>query len=160
MIGEYPTVGCLILLDKAHYTNIESMVQALQATLTISIQRDPQNTVQEGTALLGGSQHQMIMLAQEVGDLIAVHIEFDEHEVMHLSQQTGLSFKQLFMPYVQAAKSVLGVLAVGIGFELSPPFDLREETTQEAGIAVLFYRDEAHKSWSRRQTMPLVGHDD
>ncbi len=159
MIGEYPTVGCLVLLEKASFVDIAGVVQALQSAIPLSIQPDSHNAVQVGEAMLGGSRQEMIMLAQEVGDIVAVHIEFDEHDVIHLSQQSGQSFEQLFMPYVQAAKSVPGVLAVGIGFELSPPSDLLEETTQEAGIAVLFYRDEAHKSWSRRQTMPLVGHD-
>ena len=159
MIGEYPTVGCLILLEKAHYTSIEGLVQALQPTTAISLQPNPDSAVQEGVAMLGGGQHQMIMLAQEVGEVTAVHIEFDEQEVMRVSRQTGLSIEQLFMPYVQAAKSVPGVLAVGIGFELSPPSDLQPEAVQEAGIAVLFERDEEHKSWSRQQTLPLVGHD-
>ena len=158
MIGEYPTVGCLILLDKAYFVSVEAVIQALQSALPISIQPDPQNTVLLGEAQIGGSLHEIIVLAQEAGDMTAVHIEFDEHEIIQVAQNTALSFEQLFMPYVQAAKSVPGILAIGIGFELSPPVDLQAAAIQEAGIAVLFERDEEHKSWSRQQTMPLVGH--
>ncbi len=158
MIGEYPTVGCLMLLEKASFQSLESVVQALQPTTAIGIEPDPTNNVQYGHAMLGGSQLEMLALVQEAGDVTAVHIEFDEADVTRIAQQTGLSFEQLFMPYVQAAKAVPGVLAIGVGFELSPPSDFYTETIQEAGIAVLFERDEEHKSWSRQQTMPLVGH--
>ena len=158
MIGECPTVGCLILIEKASFSGLGSVVQALQPALNITIHPGTRNAAQDGTATLGDSRHEMIMLAQEAEDVVAVQIEFDEDEVEGVKQATGLSVEQLFMPYVQAAKTLPGVVAVGIGFELSPPADLREETTQEVGIAVLFYRDEAHKSWARRQTMPLVGH--
>lgn len=158
MIGEYPTVGCLILLDRAYFTSAENVIQSLQSSLPISVQPDPHNTVLAGEAQIGGSQHEIIVLAQEVGDVTAIHIEFDEHEIIQVSRTTEQSFEQLFMPYVQAAKGLPGVLAIGIGFELSPPTDFLAETVQDAGIAVLFEQDKEHKSWSRRQTMPLVGH--
>ena len=160
MIGENPTVGCLLLLEKTCYKDIMSVVQALQAAISITVQTDTPSTVLTGEAMLGGSQHEMILLAQDVGNLAAVHIEFDEQQVMHAAQRTGLSLEQLFMPYVQAAKGVPGILAVGIGCELSPPAVFLTETIQESGIAVLFERDADHKSWSRQQTMPLIGHWD
>jgi len=62
------------------------------------------------------------------------------------------------MPYVQAAKTLPGVLAVALGFELSPPADLREQSLRNAGVALLFARDKEHKSWSRKQLSPMVGH--
>lgn len=162
MIGTYPTVGCLILIDKLCFNSLKDTLQAFQALIPGG--QEAASPVSRGEAALGGGMHPMLLLVQEANKqgsdkMVAVHIEFDEEEVMHLARQTGLSYEQLFMPYVQAAKSVPGVLAVGIGFELSPPSDLLTETVQDAGIAVLFARDEDHKSWSRRQTMPLVGHD-
>ena len=158
MIGANPTVGCLILINKLCSTSLEDVLQAFQALIPGS--HDALPSVSRGEAVLGGELRPVLLLVQELGEMTAVHIDFDEDEVEGIRQATGLSVEQLFMPYVQAAKAVPGVLAVGIGFELSPPSDLSEETTQDAGIAVLFYRDEAHKSWSRRQTMPLVGHYD
>jgi hypothetical protein len=148
MIGTYPTVGCLILMDKLSFTSIEDVVRALQAMIPIS----------EGKAALGGDMHPMLAMVQEVGEMTAVQIEFDEDEVAVIRQATKLSVEQLFMPYVQAAKTIPGVVAIGVGFELSPPSDLQEETLQEAGVAVLFARDEKHKSWSRQETLPMVGH--
>lgn len=155
MIGTNPTVGCLILIDICT-GGMEDVLQAFQALVPGS--HDALPSVSRGEAVLGGELHLVLLSAQELGEMTAVHIDFDEDEVEGIRQATGLSVEQLFMPYVQAAKAVPGVLAVGIGFELSPPSDLSEETIQDAGIAVLFYKDEAHKSWSRRQTMPLAGH--
>ena len=149
MIGVHPTVGCLILVSKASFTSIEAVIQALQSIIPIS----------EGRAALGGSMHPMIAMVQEAGEMAAVHIEFDEEEVAQIGQATGLSLEQLFMPYVQAAKTIPGVIAIGVGFELSPPSDLQEESLQEAGVAVLFARDEEHKSWSRQEALPMAGHD-
>lgn len=156
MIGSYPTVGCLILVDKLYFTGIGDVLQAFQALI-------PSNykavlPVSRGEAMLGGGMHPMLLMVQEVDTMTAVHIEFGEDEVEGIRQATGLSEEQLFMPYVQAAKALPGVLAIGIGFELSPPTDFSPETVQEAGIAVIFKRDEEHKSWLRQQTMPLTGH--
>ena len=156
MIGTFPTVGCLILIDKLYFTGLDDVLQAFQALIPGS--HEATATVSWGEAVLGGEMRPVLLFAQELNQMTAVHIEFDEDEVEGIRQATGLSIEQLFLPYVQAAKAVPGVLAVGVGFELSPPTNLEEETTQEAGIAILFYKDEAHKSWSRRQTMPLGGY--
>lgn len=156
MIGTYPTVGCLILIDKICFTSIKDVLQATQALIPSS--HDATTQVSRGEAALGGSMHPMLLMVQEVDTMTAVHIEFDEDEVEVIREATGLSEEQLFMPYVQAAKTIPGALAIGIGWELSPPRDLQEKSLQEAGIAVLFKRDEEDKSWSRQQTMPLVGH--
>ena len=158
MMGEYPTVGCLVLLEKASFQGLETVVQALRPTTAISLEPDQAGAVQYGQAMLGDSQLEMLALVHEAGDVTAVHIEFDEDEVTRIAQQTGLSLEQLFMPYVQAAKAVPGVLAIGIGFELSPPSNFYNESIQQAGIVILFALNKAHKSWSRQQTMPLVGH--
>ena len=101
---------------------------------------------------------EMIVTAQEVGGRAFVQFEFDEDETVNLARVTKLSMEQLFMPYVQAAKTLPGVLAVAVGFELSPPADLREQSLRDAGVAVVFARDEEHKSWSRKETLPMVGH--
>ncbi len=156
MIGSYPTVGCLILIDKLCFTGVKDVLQAMQALIPSS--HDATTPVSRGEAALGGNMHPMLLIVQEVDTMTAVHIEFGEDEVEGVRKATRLSEEQLFMPYVQAAKTIPGVIAVGIGFELSPPTDLQEKTLQEAGVAVLFERDAEDKSWSRQQTMPMVGH--
>jgi hypothetical protein len=157
MIGTYPTVGCLILIDKLCFTSMEDVLPAFQALIPSSYKAII--PVSRGEAVLGGSMHPMLLMVQEMDKMTAVHIEFDEDEVESISKALGLSVEQLFMPYVQAARTLPGVIAIGLGFELSPPRDLQEKSLQEAGIAVLFERDEKHKSWDRQQTMPLVGHN-
>lgn len=158
MIGTNPTVGCLILLDQSAFTSVDDILQALQLLIPITKWNSSEPARLSGEALLGGNMHEMIAFVQRVGEMAAVHIEFDEDQVAHIGQATGLSLEQLFMPYVQAAKMISGVLAIGVGFELSPPCDLREESLQEAGVALLFARDEEQKSWLRQKTLPLVGH--
>ncbi len=148
MIGTYPTVGCLLLMDKSSFLGIGNVREALQATVAIG----------EGEAALGGDMHPMLLFVQEADEMTVVHVEFDEDEVEGIRQATGLSIEQLFLPYVWAAKAIPGVFAVGIGFELSPPSDLGKKSLQEAGVAVLFTRDEAQKSWLRWEMLPLVGH--
>lgn len=156
MIGTHPTVGCLILIDKICFVGIKEMLQALQALIPSSYEAT--TPVSWGEAALGGGMYPMLLMVQEVDTMTAVHIEFDEDEVEGIKKATGLFVEQLFMPYVQAARMLPGVIAIGLGFELSPPNDLQEKSLQEAGVAVLFARDEEDKSWSRQQTMPLVGH--
>ena len=156
MIGTFPTVGCLILIDKLCFTSMEDMLQAFGALIPIGDKMT--DSVSRGEAALGGEMHPVLLLVQDMSQTIAVQIEFDEDEVVSVSQATRLSVEQLFLPYVQAARTLPGVIAVGLGFELSPPADLQEKSLQEAGIAVLFTRDDEEKSWSRQQTMPLVGH--
>lgn len=156
MIGTYPTVGCLILMDKLCFTGIKDVLQAMQALVPSS--HEATMPVSRGEAALGSGMHPMLLMVQEADKMTAVHIEFDEDEVEHIRQAMGLSVEQLFMPYVQAARTLPGVIAIGLGFELSPPGDLQEKSLQEAGVAVLFARDEEDKSCSRQQTMPLVGH--
>jgi hypothetical protein len=156
MTGKYPTVGCLILIDKLCFTSIEDVLPAFQAMIPSS--HKALLPVSRGEAMLGDEIHPMLLLVQEADKTTAVHIEFDEDEVEGISKATGLSVEQLFMPYVQAARTLPGVIAIGLGFELSPPGDLQEKSLQEAGVAILFERDEEDKSWSRQQTMPLVGH--
>ena len=158
MIGVHPTVGCLILLEKHSFTSLENVLQSLQSLIPIGEWNCSENACLSGEAALGGSMHPMIALVQDVGEMAAVHIEFDEDEVAQIGRTTGLSLEQLFMPYVQAAKTLPGVIAIGVGFELSPPSDLQEVSLQEAGVAVLFARDEEHKSWSRQETLPMIGH--
>lgn len=155
MIGTYPTVGCLILIDKLRFTSVEDVLQAFQALIPSS--HEAITPVSRGEAKLGGEMHPMLLMVQEVDKTTAVHIEFDEDEVEGIREATGLSEEQLFMPYVQVAKTIPGVLAIGIGWELSPPADLREKSLQEASIDVLFARDEEDKSWSRQETPPRVG---
>lgn len=156
MIGTYPTVGCLILIDKPYFTGIGDVLRAFGTMISSSHQSII--PLSRGEAALGGRMHPMLTLVQEAGDMTAVHLEFDEDEVEKVTKETGLSVEQLFMPYVQAAKTIPGIIAVGLGFELSPPRDLQGESLQESGIAVLFAPDEEDKFWSRQETMPLVGH--
>lgn len=156
MIGTYPTVGCLILIDKLSFTGIDDLLQAFRPMIPSSYKAIV--PISRGEAALGNEMHPVLILVQEVGDKIALQIEFDEDEVESIRQTTEISVEQLFMPYVQAARTLPGVVAVGLGFELSPPGDLQKASLQAAGIAVLFARDEEDKSWSRQQTMPLAGH--
>lgn len=156
MIGSYPTVGCLILIDKLSFNGIDDLLQAFRPMISNSY--NAVLPVSRGEAVLGGSMHPMLLMVQEVDTMTAVHIEFGEDEVEEIRQATGISVEQLFMPYVQAAKTIPGIIAVGLGFELSPPRDLQGKSLQEAGVAVLFARDEKDKFWSRQETMPLVGH--
>lgn len=158
MTGTSPTVGCLILLDKICFTGIEDFIRRFQSMIPIGEWNRSENRMLFGEAALGGSKHEMIVMAQEFGEKVAVQIEFDEAEINDVVKTTKQSVEQLFMPYVQAAKTIPGVLAIGVGFELSPPSDLQESSLQEAGIALLFARDEEHKSWLRQETLPLVGH--
>ncbi len=158
MIGIHPTAGCLILIEKTSFAGVNQTVQALQSLMPMNNWHYSDTGTSSGRAALGGSMLEMLAHAQETQNMIALHLEFDEDEVVRLTRATGLSLEQLFLPYVQAAKALPGVIAAGVGFELSAPADLREQSLQEAGIAVLFARDEDHKSWSRKQTLPLVGH--
>ena len=156
MIGTFPTVGCLILIDKLYFTSMEDVLQAFKGLIPSGDKMTA--SVSRGEAALGGELHPVLLLVQDMILVTAVQIEFDEDEVVSISQATRLSVEQLFLPYVQAARTLPGVIAVGLGFELSPPGDLQQKSLQEAGIAVLFTPEEADKSWSRQQTMPLVGH--
>ncbi len=158
MIGIHPTVGCLIVLDRSHFTGVKQVIQALQRFISISVEPLHDAGASHGHAALGGAMPEMIVITQETGGRTSVQIEFDEEETVSLARATKTSFEQLLMPYVQAAKTLPGVLAVALGFELSPPADLREHSLRDAGIAVLFTRDEEHKSWSRKGTSPMVGH--
>ncbi len=158
MIGTHPTVGCLILLEKASFTSVEDVLQSLGAVIPIRERSRPNTAPLGGEATLGGGMHPMIAWAEDVGDMAAVHLDFDEDEVMRVGQAARLSVEQLFMPYVQAAKTIPGVLAIGVGFEVSSPADLRQSSLQEAGAAVVFARDEKHKSWLRQENLPLAGH--
>jgi len=158
MTGLNPTIGCLVLLDKAHFTTVERIIQTLQSSVSIQDFRCSETEPSSAWASLGGTTLEMIVFAQEKGAEVFLHLEFDEEAVVHLADITGLSFEQLFLPYVQAAKTLPGIIAVGLGFELSPPRDLGEKSLQDAGVAVLFARDADQKSWSRQDTLPLVGH--
>lgn len=158
MTGLNPTIGCLVLLDKAHFTTVERIIQTLQSSVSIQDFRCSETEPSSAWASLGGTMLEMIVFAQEKGAEVFLHLEFDEEAVVHLADTTGLSFEQLFLPYVQAAKTLPGIIAVGLGFELSPPRDLGEKSLQDAGVAVLFARDADQKSWSRQDTLPLVGH--
>lgn len=151
-------VGCLIVLDKAHFTGVKQVVQALQRSLPISVQRLYEVGASHGHAALGGEIPGMIVITQETEGRAFVQIEFDEEETVSLARATKTSFEQLLMPYVQAAKTLPGVLAAALGFELSPPADLGEQSLRDAGVAILFTRDEEHKSWSRKGDAPMVGH--
>lgn len=156
MIGTFPTVGCLILIDRLYFTSLDDVLQAFQALIPSS--HEATAPVSRGIAALGDGMYPMLLLVQELDKMVAVHVEFDEDEMESIRQATQLSVEQLFMPYVKAARTLLGVIAIGLGFELSPPADLQEASLQEAGVAVLFSREEENKSWSRHQTMPLTGH--
>lgn len=158
MIGIHPTVGCLIVFDKAHFEGVKQIVQALQSFIPISGWHCSETGPSLGRAALGGEMPEMIVTAQESKGRTVVQFAFDEDEAVHLARAANLSLEQLFMPYIQAAKTLPGVLAVAVGFELSPPADLREQSLRDAGVAVLFARDEEHKSWSRKETLPMVGH--
>lgn len=158
MIGSNPTVGCLIVLEKASYSGLDKVILSLQSLIPIREWQCSETGPSSAQAALGGGIHPMIVMAQEQEDTVCVQLEFDEEEVVRLGRVTGLSLEQLFMPYAQAAKTLPGVLAVGIGFELSLPADLREPSLRAAGVATLFARDEDHKTWSRRETLPMVGH--
>lgn len=158
MIGTHPTISCLIVLDKASFAGVERVVQALQSFIPISGWRCSETGPSPGRAALGGEMPEMIVTAQQTDERAFVQFEFDEDEAVHLARTTKLSLEQLFLPYVQAAKTLPGVIAVAVGFELSPPADLQEQSLRDAGVAVLFARDEEHKSWSRKETSPMVGH--
>lgn len=158
MIGTHPTIGCLIVFDKASFAGAEKVVQALQRSIPISSEQLYEAGASHGHAALGGEMPEMIVITQETDEGAFVQIEFDEDETVNLARTTKTSFEQLLMPYVQAAKTLPGVLAVALGFELSPPADLREQSLRDAGVAVLFTRDEQHESWSRKETSPMVGH--
>jgi len=158
MIGTHPTVGCLILLEKTSFTSVENVLQALQSMIPIRERRGLDNATFCGEAALGGGMHEIIVWAEEAGAMAAVHLEFDEDEVVRVGQATELSVEQLFMPYVQAAKTIPGTLAIGVGFEISSPADLKLASLQDAGVAVVFARDEEHKSWLRQENLPPVGH--
>lgn len=158
MTGEYPAVGLLVFVNKPFYETMAYVLEPLKHLLPTNVWWLSRGAYLQSRALLGGKMCAMRSINQEVSEMATVHIEFDEEDVVRLSQTTNQSFEQLFMPYIQGAKAVPGVLAVGIGFELSSPSNPLAETVQEAGVAVLFDRDEKHKSWSRHQTMPLVGH--
>jgi hypothetical protein len=158
MTGLNPTIGCLVQTDKAHFTTVEQVIQTLRSSVPIQEFHCSEAEPSSAWASLGGTMQEMIVFTQETEDKVFLHLEFDEEAVVHLARATGLSFEQLFLPYVQAAKTLPGVVAVGLGFELSPPRDLAEKSLQDAGVAVLFARDEDQKSWSRQDPLPLVGH--
>ena len=153
------TIGCLILVDKPFYETMDYVLEPLKFIIPTNIWwRAGESAILHSHASLGGNMQIMRSINKEIGDMVAVRIEFDKDDVVQLSEATESSIEKLFMPYFQAAKTIPGVLAVGIGFNLSFPSDLQESSLQEAGVAVLFARDDEHKSWSRQQTMPLVGH--
>ncbi len=158
MTGLNPTIGCLVLLDKAYFTSVEQVIQTLRSSIPIQELHCSETEPFSAWASLGGTMQEMIVFAQEKGEEVFLHLEFDEEAVVHLARATVLSFEQLFLPYVQAAKTLPGIVAVGLGFELSPPRDLGKKSLQDAGVAVLFARDEGQKSWSRQNLLPLVGH--
>ncbi len=162
MIGDYPTVGCLIVLDGASFPGTPEIVRSLQQFIPLSGECWYEQGTSRGRAALGGEMREMLVyslaLSEDSPALTFFFIEFDEEETAKLARSEGLSFERLLMPYVQAAKTLPGVQAVALGFEMSPPDDLSEKSLSEAGVSLLFTRDGNEKSWSRKQIRPMVGH--
>ncbi len=162
MIGDYPTVGCLIVLDGASFPGTPEIVRTLQTFIPFSGECWYAQGTSRGRAALGGEMREMLIYSLAFsGDTPAMtffFLQFDEEETANLARSAGLSFERLLMPYVHAAKTLPGVQAVALGFELSPPDGLSEKSLSEAGASILFTRDGDEKSWSRKQIRPMVGH--
>lgn len=89
--------------------------------------------------------------------MVAVRLVFSEHDVVKSSKASKMNMEYLFLPYIQAAKSVSGVLSVGVGINLWFPTGLDEPSLRDAGIAVLFTRGAESKSWIRRELALGIG---
>ena len=86
--------------------------------------------------------------------MAAVRVVFNKHEVIQFTKTKKTTIEHLFMSYIQAAQTVSGVLAVGIGFNLLFPADLRNVSLQDVGVAILFTRGAEPKSWIRQELAP------
>ena len=162
MIGDYPTVGCLTVLDGASFPGTPEIVRTLQTFIPFSGECWHEQGTSRGRAALGGEMREMLVyslaFSQDTPAMTFFFLEFDEEETANLARSTGLSFERLLMPYVQAAKTLPGVQSIALGFEMFPLDGLGEKALREAGVSILFTRDGEEKSWSRRQIAPMVGH--
>ena len=159
MVGIYPTVGCLVFLDK------NSLDEAKRQVLISLQDLIPQNSWQQTSvvtlvalALIGGSRLQALVhfIIPQTG--VFAFIGFDEDQIVHLARYTGLTITELLSPYVAAFETVPGSEAVGMGFELSPLTGMEDSDLKEAGISLLFVRNRDTSRWERREVLPMVGH--
>ncbi len=167
MIGDYPTIGCLIVLDGASFPGTLEIVRSLQQFIPFSGECCYEQGASRGRAALGGEMREMLVFTQFAQQDVSTpqdlttaffFLDFGEEETANLARNVNLSFERLLMPYVKAAKTLPGVQSVALGFELSPPSGLSEKSLWEAGVSILFTRDGEEKSWSRRQIGLMEGH--
>lgn len=154
-----PTVGLLILVDKPFYETLQYVIEPLRIAVPFSVVHCGTSATFRSFAQPGGRVYTMQSRNKKVDGMVAVRVIFSKHEVIKLIEAKTVSIENLFTPYVQAAQTVPGVLAIGIGFNLSFPSDLDETSLRQAGIVLLFTRNVDKKSWSRQRITPLVGHN-
>ncbi len=155
-IEDDPTVGCLILVDKPFYETLQYVVEPLRIAVPSNVVHCGPNSTLQTFAPLRDRAYTMQSRNKEVGDMVAVRLVFNKHEVVQLSKTREVTVEDLFKPYIQAAQTVPGVLTVGIGFNLSFPASLEEASLREAGVAVLFQRGTDLKTWLRQELVPGV----
>ena len=146
-----PTVGCLILLNKPFYETLQYVVEPLRVAVPYNAVHCGAGATFQGFAPVGGRAYTMQSRNKEVGDMVAVRLVFSKHEVVQVSKTRKTTIEDLFKPYVQAAQTVSGVIAVGIGFNLSFPSDLQDMSLWEAGVTILFKRASTPKLWLRQE---------
>ena len=170
MIKLGPPVGCVVFLhNSSGAVGVEKLLRAFEALVVFGDRHCHEGAAfndrhyYEGVsssawAKLGGEQLEVIVSTEKIGVANLVFLNFNEDEVVHLAREKKTAITELFMPYVETAKAVDETLAIALGFDLSAPSDLREQSLHEVGVALLFARDESSQLWLRRELRPMVGH--
>lgn len=158
MIGTHPTVGCLVFLRMGSpQTAIRRVLAALDTLVKDNGREDQRRLIR---ASIGDEQAEGLIFAQPGNEdrSTVVFVEFDEEATALLAERRGKSLDVLLLPFVMACEKVAEAGAVGIGFEASVPEGFDDHSLKSAGIAVLFERDKAGMTWSRRDIFRLTAH--
>lgn len=157
MIGEHPTVGCLIQCEASNITNSDE--QFLQYL-------DPFIPSQSWMQLSNGSRISRVIISNREIDILFftgesfykyIFLEFDEDVLVSLFHVTGMSLIEILSPFISVLQSIECNHAIGIGFEMSIPSGLDDDALRAAGITTFFQRN-SEGNWGRREVSPVVGH--
>jgi len=159
MIGEHPTVGCIVLMGDLPASEAnERVLKSLDSLIPLNQWQPHESARSFASGVLGNAHLQAIVHTQKTQDGIFVFLVFDEDQVIAVSRCTGLTIAELLSPYVVVLESAIGSEGIGIGFELSPPSDTGDQALKDAGIALFFARDTDTQRWGRKELLPIIGH--
>jgi len=99
-----------------------------------------------------------VLFAMPAHPYSSAFLLFDEDELVGVSRDLGIPIDVLMNPYVERAQSVLGVDAIGFGFEIGPVSSLEDQVLREAGVRRVFLREEGGGKWYAKDLGPMVGH--